>query len=102
KFDGGGERDALVLHHDELDFLKEAVAGLGHSSATMRLDTVSVARQTYTYGRYEFRFVKRDGARLRPEDLSFGQQRFFAFLYYAAMHPDIVVADELTNGMHPS
>lgn len=111
KFDGGGEHDdALVLQQDDLDFLEESVTGLGYAGATMRLDTVSVTRKkadlietpAHTYGRYEFRFVKRDGARLRPEDLSFGQQRFFAFLYYAAMHPDIVVADELTNGMHHS
>lgn len=110
KFDGGGERDALVLQQDDLDFLKDSVVGLGYAGATMRLDTISVTRRrsdlveipAHTYGRYEFRFVKRDGARLRPADLSFGQQRFFAFLYYAAMHPDILIADELTNGMHHS
>ncbi|HEY8378710.1 MAG TPA: ATP-binding protein [Nannocystis sp.] len=110
KFDSGGGRDNLLFTHDELDFLKESVAGLGVVGASMRLDTVSVTQRrsgfrdgsTYTYGRYEFRFIKRGGARLRPEDLSFGQQRFFAFLYYAAMHPDIVIADELTNGMHHS
>jgi ABC-type polar amino acid transport system ATPase subunit len=41
-----------------------------------------------------------DGARLRPDQLSFGQRRLFAFFYYAAIHDEVIVADELSNGMH--
>lgn len=110
RFESGGDRDPLVLQHRELDFLMETVDALGYVGATMRLELLKVPlvvresrdRPRYAYGRYEFRFTKRDGSRLWPEDLSFGQQRLFAFFYYAAMHRDIVIADELTNGMHHS
>ncbi|WP_434421912.1 AAA family ATPase [Nannocystis pusilla] len=104
---GSGTNDLLVLQHSELQFLADAVDAFGYLSATMRLDlleapAIDSRREMYRYGRYEFRFVKRDGSRLSPGELSFGQQRLFAFLYYSAMHPSIVIADELTNGMHHS
>ncbi len=34
------------------------------------------------------------------EHLSFGQKRLVAFLFYLDAHPEIVLADELTNGLH--
>jgi hypothetical protein len=51
-------------------------------------------------GDLRFRFTMGDGARLRPDQLSFGQRRLFAFFYYAAIHDEVIVADELSNGMH--
>ncbi|WP_338089132.1 AAA family ATPase [Nannocystis pusilla] len=109
QFDVGG-RGPLLLSQDHLEFLAQTVEVLGYAKASMRLDVVRVTPAAperlepaiHAYGRYEFRFVKRDGSRLSPEELSFGQQRLFAFLYYAAMHPHIVIVDELTNGMHHS
>lgn len=103
-----GSQGALTFGHDRLEFLAQTVDALGYVGATMQLDVVRVTPAAadrlepgvHGYGRYEFRFVKRDGSRLTPEDLSFGQKRLFAFLYYAAMYPHIVIADELTNGMH--
>lgn len=36
------------------------------------------------------------------ESLSFGQKRLIAFMYYLACNPNVVIADELVNGMHHS
>jgi ABC-type branched-subunit amino acid transport system ATPase component len=32
--------------------------------------------------------------------LSYGQKRLISFIYYAACNPEIIIADELVNGMH--
>jgi hypothetical protein len=37
---------------------------------------------------------------VRLEDLSFGEQRLFAYYYYLACSPQMLIADELSNGMH--
>lgn len=110
QFGKASPKGAITLGHEELEFLAQTVEALGYLGASMHLDLVRFTPApedrpepaTYNYGRYEFRFVKRDGSRLSPGELSFGQQRLFSFLYYAAMHPHIVIADELTNGMHHS
>jgi energy-coupling factor transporter ATP-binding protein EcfA2 len=44
--------------------------------------------------------VERDGAILHHHHLSFGQQRLLAFLHYHDSTPDLILADELVNGMH--
>jgi ABC-type molybdenum transport system ATPase subunit/photorepair protein PhrA len=37
---------------------------------------------------------------IRHDLLSWGQKRILSFLYYAAANPDILVVDELVNGLH--
>ena len=44
--------------------------------------------------------VERDGAILHHDHLSFGQRRLLAFLHYHDSTPDLIIADELVNGMH--
>ncbi len=34
------------------------------------------------------------------DHLSYGQKRLWTFLYYLACNPDVVIADELVNGLH--
>jgi hypothetical protein len=60
----------------------------------------SYRTQTVFYSGFEFSFTLPDGEVIRHEDLSYGQKRLLSFLYYAAANPDIVIADELMNGMH--
>jgi energy-coupling factor transporter ATP-binding protein EcfA2 len=47
-----------------------------------------------------FRFWWEDGTFITHERLSYGQKRLVAFFYYLACNPDIVIADELVNGLH--
>ena len=47
-----------------------------------------------------FRFWWEDGTFITHERLSYGQKRLVAFFYYLACNPQIVIADELVNGLH--
>lgn len=48
----------------------------------------------------DFLCTRGDGQVVRHNHLSFGQKRLLAFFYYVACTPDVVVADELVNGLH--
>ncbi len=43
---------------------------------------------------------RNDGSSVSIDRLSFGQKRLFTFAWYLDANPDVVVADELVNGMH--
>lgn len=47
-----------------------------------------------------FRIRQSNGDTLFDDDLSFGQQRLLSFALHLGSHPDVVVADELVNGLH--
>jgi len=47
-----------------------------------------------------FRFWWEDGTFITHEHLSYGQKRLLTFFYYLECNPDIVIADELVNGLH--
>ncbi len=48
-----------------------------------------------------FTFTRRDGTYiLNPDLLSYGQKRLLAYLYYLETCRDVVIADELVNGLH--
>ena len=55
---------------------------------------------TTMYSDFEFQLTMDDGTVLRHDWLSYGQKRLLSFLYYAAANPDIIIADELVNGLH--
>jgi len=46
------------------------------------------------------RFFFADGGFITQDRLSYGQKRLLMFYYYLASNPDIVIADELVNGLH--
>jgi hypothetical protein len=83
-----------------------ACKSLGFTSASMQLELLrresmgEPKRWFRNLGELRFHFVKEDGTRLRHDQLSFGQRRLFAFFYYAAIQTNVIVADELTNGLH--
>lgn len=52
-----------------------------------------------TYGPLTISY-KTNGKMLSDRHLSFGQKRLFAALHHFDANPDILVADELVNGMH--
>ena len=47
-----------------------------------------------------FRFQLRDNNRILHTQLSYGQKRLLALLHYLECCPEVVVADELVNGLH--
>jgi hypothetical protein len=103
---GSSEQDVHHLDADRLPFLRAVMPALACTSASLLFDLKHKERSephelfTYTFGDFRFRLVKADGTRLRHHDLSYGQQRLLAFHFYAAMHPHVIIADELTNGLH--
>jgi len=100
------EQDVHQIDASHLPFLQRAATLLGCTSASLQFQLKQKERVEpheffrYAFGDFRFRFVKADGTRLTHHELSYGQQRLLAFHYYAAMHPKIIVADELTNGLH--
>lgn len=100
------EQDVHQIDASQLAFLQAVAPVLGCRTASLQFDLQHKQRNDlhdffhYTFGDFRFRFVKADGTRLTHHELSFGQQRLLAFHFYAAMHPEVIVADELTNGMH--
>lgn len=55
---------------------------------------------TSTFGKPSFWITTHRGTTYTHDQLSYGEKRLLAFMYHAAANPDILVADELVNGMH--
>lgn len=66
--------------------------------ASKRTDTNG--QQTIEFDNFDFVIRIDEGTTIPHDLLSNGQKRLLSFLYYAAANPDIVIADELANGMH--
>jgi hypothetical protein len=88
------------LDVDAVPFLAKVVAAFEFSGGRLDLRLITSAGQVRVYGEPRFFFTARDGTGFTESALSFGQRRLLSFLYYAACNPDIVVADELVNGLH--
>ena len=92
------------LPHTDVDFLKKAVDIMHLKEAEMSLrlqkKDVNAGVERLIYGDFEFLFTLRDGSIINQNDLSYGQKRLLAFLYYVAANEHILVADELVNGLH--
>lgn len=84
-------------------FLDRAAKVLGYESATARFDTERITpepnRQIIRFTNLKFYFA-RAGEQVSHEWLSYGQKRLLAFFAHADASPDIVIADELVNGLH--
>lgn len=103
------DRPYLEVTSDDQPMLRRASEALGFARCTLRVEfdlsekgsreLQGVERTSY-YKNIRFLFLKKDGTQLSHTHLSFGQLRLFAFLYYSELYPGIVVADELTNGLH--
>jgi hypothetical protein len=95
--------EVLSTHSDQLPFLKRACNQIGLRDASWTLSFEELTRrdvETKRYGRSQLYVTTHGGTRFPLEKLSYGQLRLFAFFLHSAMHPHVVVADELTNGMH--
>jgi energy-coupling factor transporter ATP-binding protein EcfA2 len=95
---------SFTTAHDKLVFLKKAVEGMGFASGELRIDVISRAIAK-SFGGVELgnmiaRFFFPDGGFITQDRLSYGQKRLLMFYYYLAANPDVVIADELVNGLH--
>jgi energy-coupling factor transporter ATP-binding protein EcfA2 len=94
----------LQFDHEDLRFLQKMVDISGVRRVTMvaALDRKQTSDEfdAFTYNGFEFRVTLADGTIISHRHLSYGQKRLLSFLYYAACNPDIVIADELVNGLH--
>ncbi len=104
-----GRREYVEATSEEQPMLKRACDALGFIHCSLRVEfersengspTLQNVERTLHYGNVRFFFTKKDGTRLSHAHLSFGQLRLFAFLYYAELFSGVIVADELTNGLH--
>ena len=98
----------LSFEHPELPFLDRMVRLSGFEAARMELSlldryTSGAGVEETRFGNYQFFFIRRQGTQtLGHDSLSYGQKRLLALLYYLEANPDLIVADELVNGMHQS
>jgi hypothetical protein len=74
---------------------------MGFNSAELRVVVTEQPRGTNVQvSNLVFRFWWEDGTFITHDRLSYGQKRLVTFFYYLACNPDIVIADELVNGLH--
>jgi energy-coupling factor transporter ATP-binding protein EcfA2 len=95
----------ISIEHTKLTFLTETVRLLNLRSVEMKLEltekTVNPGGPEFlSFGNLKFWFTRHDGSVFLDHQLSYGQKRLFAFLYYLDANPSIVIADELVNGLH--
>jgi hypothetical protein len=96
----------FVFSDRDLDFLGSAVRTMGFDLGQASIDVL--ARRSVgphldyvELGNLAFRFQFEEGGDMVFHDrLSYGQKRLLTFFCYLDMCPDIVVADELVNGLH--
>jgi energy-coupling factor transporter ATP-binding protein EcfA2 len=98
--------ETIPLGNTDLGFLQKTVVTMGFKDAVMlmrrrsKVVHQSSGNQMVSYTGFEFNFTLRDEQIVTHADLSYGQKRLLSFLYYAAANPDIIIADELVNGLH--
>lgn len=90
-----------AMTHDDLSLLATLKDMMGFVASDLRVDlTEKRDPAVVEIGKLVFRFWWQDGAFITHEHLSYGQKRLLMFFYYLACNSDIVIADELVNGLH--
>lgn len=96
--------DGIAAKHEDIDFLDKAVALMGFKGAQMLLRLRKrepvAGGERLTFGHFEFTITLDDETIIPHDFLSYGQKRLLAFLYYVAANDDVIIADEIVNGMH--
>jgi energy-coupling factor transporter ATP-binding protein EcfA2 len=97
--------ESLRVPQVHAPFLQRAVELFGFDDAEMILHLVKKesedpGMELRTYSNFSFLFTLPGGSQITQAALSYGQKRLLAFLYYVACNDEIIIADELVNGMH--
>jgi hypothetical protein len=79
----------------------EQIFGVDHVQVTFQLiERKELEGGTQSiFGKPVFQITHR-GTTFTHDSLSYGEKRLLAFMYHAAANPQILVADELVNGLH--
>ncbi len=101
------EPHSLTLTKDSMPFLARMaeLAGMHDSFAEITLLSRRNAQpegsaDQLVFGNLRFWFVKQDASRVPHSILSYGQKRLLSLFYCLDCNSHIVIADELTNGLH--
>lgn len=96
----------LEISSDGADpWLRQVTTALGMQQITLyfslSMGDLRNGSRPFSYALQGMSLKKRDGSVLDGfSKLSHGQKRLFGFLWYLGCSPDVVIADELSNGMH--
>lgn len=97
----------FVFSDRDIEFLASAVRIMGFASGQAHLDVLARRSRSETVedveiGNLTFRFQFEEGGvdMISHDRLSYGQKRLLTFFCYLDMCPDVVIADELVNGLH--
>ena len=91
----------LSFNAESLPMLDAVRLALGTRSVELQLTLLSSEPSgSASYGNLRFWLTRRDGSQYGDELLSYGQKRLLSFLYYLEANQEIVIADELVNGLH--
>jgi energy-coupling factor transporter ATP-binding protein EcfA2 len=77
--------------------------GLRKAEAHMNFEeksSITEGSESWSYRTMQFLFTRQDGSIINHNQLSYGQKRLLSFLYYLATNDQVVIADELVNGLH--
>ncbi|HVK68492.1 MAG TPA: AAA family ATPase [Polyangium sp.] len=99
--------DATCSRHgpEHIPFLARALEVLELPNGEMHLGFVARlvgGSGGVHYDRLGFTLTLPDGVSISHERLSFGQKRVLSFFYHLAVSEDVLLADELSNGLHPA
>ncbi|WP_437716310.1 AAA family ATPase [Sorangium sp. So ce448] len=98
------EAKSPSLPHTELPFLRDAVSLFHYAGADLILrlhsKKITPTGEELFYTGLAFTFTLEDGSVITHDALSYGQKRLLSFFHYLAVSEDIVIADELVNGLH--
>lgn len=95
------KRPDYSFSHNDVDLLQTLRDILGFHASDLRVDLAEQRTPArIKIGNLIFRFWWADGTFITHERLSYGQKRLLTFFYYLACNPDVVIADELVNGLH--
>lgn len=101
------DTERIVMDEQMLGFLKRFIELTGLRSARMiseRVQRTSIGSEVPTtqhvFSNFHFSFTRRDGSEFPQEQLSYGQKRLLTFLYCQSAIPQVMIADELVNGLH--
>lgn len=94
----------FTISGEGIEFLPKVCQLMGFIRSELRIDVLDrISSKEITkikLGNMIARFFFADGGFITQDRLSYGQKRLLMFYYYLAVNPDIVIADELVNGLH--
>ena len=103
-FDSNDRNRSFAFASNEADSFLSKFCELTDFNKATAIADLEEQKKSGDQERFIFRplhfFLTLGDVGIHHDQLSFGQKRLLAFLYYLATNPSIIVADELVNGMH--